>query len=62
MSTEALDQLLSQISVLSESEKAELAQELLMSLDGPGTNPWNTRGTTRLFDVCPKSETARPRC
>jgi len=35
MSTEALDQLRSQISALSKSEKAELVQELLMSLDGP---------------------------
>lgn len=35
MSTEALDQLRSQISALSKSEKTELVRELLMSLDGP---------------------------
>ena len=35
MSTEALDQLRSQISALSKSEKVELLRELLMSLDGP---------------------------
>lgn len=35
MSTEALDQLRLQTSALSESEKAELVREFLMSLDGP---------------------------
>ena len=35
MTTEALDHLRSQISALSESERAALARELIMSLDGP---------------------------
>ncbi len=35
MTTETLDQLRSQISTLSESERAALARELIMSLDGP---------------------------
>ena len=35
MTTEILDHLRSQISTLSESERATLARELIMSLDGP---------------------------
>lgn len=35
MTVEALDHLRSQISTLSESEKARLARELIVSLDGP---------------------------
>ena len=35
MTTETLDHLRSQISTLSESERAALARELIMSLDGP---------------------------
>ncbi|MDV6317952.1 addiction module protein [Chromohalobacter sp. HP20-39] len=35
MNTETLDHLRSQISTLSESERAALARELIMSLDGP---------------------------
>ena len=35
MATETLDHLRSQISTLSESERAALARELIMSLDGP---------------------------
>ena len=35
MATETLDHLRSQISALSESERAALARELIMSLDGP---------------------------
>ncbi|MEA3252679.1 MAG: addiction module protein [Pseudomonadota bacterium] len=35
MTTETLDHLRSQISALSESERAALARELIMSLDGP---------------------------
>lgn len=35
MTTETLNQLRSQISTLSESERAALARELIMSLDGP---------------------------
>ena len=37
MTTETLDHLRSQISTLSESERAALARELIMSLDGPVT-------------------------
>ena len=35
MTTETLDHLRSQISTLSQSERAALAHELIMSLDGP---------------------------
>lgn len=35
MTTETLNHLRSQISTLSESERAALARELIMSLDGP---------------------------
>ncbi|MCG8518664.1 addiction module protein [Marinobacter xestospongiae] len=35
MTTETLENLRSQISTLSESERAALARELIMSLDGP---------------------------
>ncbi|MDY0146664.1 MAG: addiction module protein [Halothiobacillus sp.] len=35
MTTETLNHLRSQISTLSESERATLARELIMSLDGP---------------------------
>lgn len=35
MTVEALDYLRSQISTLSESERARLARELIVSLDGP---------------------------
>lgn len=35
MTIESLDYLRSQISSLSESERAQLARELIMSLDGP---------------------------
>jgi|GEM_PF-7045353 hypothetical protein len=35
MTTETLDHLRSQISTLSESERAALAREIIMSLDGP---------------------------
>ena len=35
MTTETLDHLRSQISTLTESERAALARELIMSLDGP---------------------------
>jgi putative addiction module component (TIGR02574 family) len=55
MSTEALDQLRSQISRLSESEKAELARELLMSLDGPRDESveqaWNDEIVRRVSQV-----------
>lgn len=55
MSTEALDQLRSQISALSESEKAELAREVLMSLDGPPDEPveqaWNDEIVRRVSEV-----------
>lgn len=60
MSTEALDQLRSQISALTESEKAELAQELLMSLDGPRDESveqaWNDEIVRRVSQVQDTSE------
>jgi len=55
MSTEALDQLRSQISALSKSEKAELIRELLMSLDGPWDESveqaWNDEIVRRVSQV-----------
>ncbi len=55
VSTEALDQLRSQISALSESEKAELAWELLMSLNGPRDEfveqAWNDEIVRRVSPV-----------
>ncbi len=55
MSTEALDQLCSQIWALSESEKAVLVRELLMSLDCPRDNSveqaWNDGIVRRVAQV-----------
>ena len=55
MSTEALDQLRSQISALSKSEKVELLRELLMSLDGPQDESveqaWNDEIVRRVSQV-----------
>jgi len=55
MTTEALDHLRSQISSLSESERAALARELIMSLDGPGDDSveqaWSDEISLRLSKI-----------
>ncbi|KAA8982844.1 MULTISPECIES: addiction module protein [Gammaproteobacteria] len=55
MTTEALSHLRSQISNLSESERAELARELIMSLDGPrddsAEQAWNEEVVQRASRV-----------
>jgi putative addiction module component (TIGR02574 family) len=55
MTTETLDHLRSQISTLSESERATLARELIMSLDGPrddsGEQAWNDEIVRRVSKV-----------
>lgn len=62
MTTETLNHLRSQISTLSESERATLARELIMSLDGPVTTLLNKPGTRKLFGVQPRSKAARLHC
>ncbi len=55
MTTETLDQLRSQILTLSESERAALARELIMSLDGPRDDAveqaWNDEIVRRVSKV-----------
>ena len=55
MTTEVLSHLRSQIWNLSESERAELARELIMSLDGPrddsAEKAWNEEVVKRAFLV-----------
>lgn len=55
MTTETLDHLRSQISTLSESERAALARELIMSLDGPRDDSveqaWNEEISRRVSKV-----------
>lgn len=55
MTTETLNHLRSQISTLSESERAALARELIMSLDGPCDNSveqaWNDEIIRRVAKV-----------
>lgn len=55
MSTRVLNQLRSQISTLSESERAALARELVMSLDGPDDTSveqvWNKEIVRRVSAV-----------
>jgi putative addiction module component (TIGR02574 family) len=55
MTTETLDHLRSQISTLSESERAALARELIMSLDGPRDDSveqaWNDEIVRRMSKV-----------
>lgn len=55
MTTETLDHLRSQISTLSESERAALARELIMSLDGPRDESveqaWNDEISRRASKV-----------
>ncbi|MCI0510948.1 putative addiction module component (TIGR02574 family) [Chromohalobacter marismortui] len=55
MNTETLDHLRSQISTLSESERAALARELIMSLDGPRDDSveqaWNDEIVRRVSKV-----------
>lgn len=55
MTTETLDHLRSQISTLSESERAALAQELIMSLDGPRDDSveqaWNDEIVRRVSKI-----------
>ncbi|WP_280540619.1 addiction module protein [Chromohalobacter sp. 11-W] len=55
MNTETLDHLRSQISTLSESERAALARELIMSLDGPRDDSveqaWNDEIVHRVSKV-----------
>lgn len=55
MTIETLDQLRSQISTLSESERATLARELIMSLDGPRDDSveqaWNDEIVRRVSKV-----------
>lgn len=55
MTTETLDHLRSQISTLSESERAALARELIMSLDGPRDESvgqaWNDEISRRVSKV-----------
>ena len=55
MTNETLDQLRSQISTLSESERAALARELIMSLDGPRDDSveraWNDEIVRRVSKV-----------
>lgn len=55
MTTETLNHLRSQISTLSESERAALARELIMSLDGPRNDSveqaWNDEVIRRVTDI-----------
>ncbi|WP_282451101.1 addiction module protein [Marinobacter bryozoorum] len=55
MATETLDHLRSQILTLSESERAALARELIMSLDGPHDDSveqaWNDEIVRRVSKV-----------
>ena len=55
MTTKTLDHLRSQISTLSESERAALARELIMSLDGPRDDSveqaWNDEIVRRMSKV-----------
>ncbi|XOZ32543.1 addiction module protein [Halomonadaceae bacterium KBTZ08] len=55
MTTKTLDHLRSQISTLSESERAALARELIMSLDGPRDDSveqaWNDEIVRRVSKV-----------
>ena len=55
MTTETLDHLRSQISTLSQSERAALAHELIMSLDGPSDDSveqaWNDEIVPRVSKV-----------
>lgn len=55
MTTETLNHLRSQISTLSESERAALARELIMSLDGPRDDSvekaWNDEIIRRVSKV-----------
>ena len=55
MSTETFNQLRSQISTLTESERAALARELIMSLDGPQDDfveqAWNNEIGRRISKV-----------
>lgn len=55
MTAEALDHLRSQISTLSASERATLARELIMSLDGPRDDSveqaWNDEIVRRVAKV-----------
>ncbi|QNI03307.1 addiction module protein [Halomonas sp. SH5A2] len=55
MTAETLDHLRSQISTLSESERAALARELIMSLDGPRDDSveqaWNDEIVRRVSNV-----------
>ncbi|MCB1677398.1 MAG: addiction module protein [Halioglobus sp.] len=55
MTTETLDHLRSQISTLSQSERAALAHELIMSLDGPSDDSveqaWNDEIVRRVSKV-----------
>lgn len=55
MTTEALENLRSQIFTLSESERAALARELIMSLDGPRDDSveqaWNDEIVRRVSKV-----------
>lgn len=55
MTTETLNQLRAQISTLSESERAALARELIMSLDGPRDDSveqaWNDEIIRRVSKV-----------
>jgi len=55
MTTDTLNQLRSQISTLSESERAALARELIMSLDGPRDDSveqaWNDEIVRRMSKV-----------
>lgn len=55
MTTETLDHLRSQISTLSELERATLAREIIMSLDGPPDDSvgqaWNDEIVRRVSKV-----------
>ena len=55
MTTETLERLRSQILALSESERAALARELIMSLDGPADDSveeaWNDEIVRRVSRV-----------
>ncbi|HCW89372.1 MAG TPA: hypothetical protein DHU56_04850 [Marinobacter sp.] len=55
MTTETLDHLRTQISTLSESERATLARELIMSLDGPRDDSveqaWNEEIVHRVSKI-----------
>lgn len=55
MSTETIDQLRSQILTLSDSERAELARDLIRSLDAPSENnvqdTWETELQRRISKI-----------